>query len=378
MTAPLRLHLGAALLPGPDDTLRRRALRRHQESVGHLGAESIEAQSFAVSASALAKYVAESQKESRDMPVELRFLRLFLLLTVAGPKLIDNYLAKGRFRGEDRTDALQRAFKDLITHNIARLEQGGSDSDDAVQLEELLRINQLLIVHQKSLSSQLVAALRPATTIDYLCLGAACLGGLSLLGWSLWGVIDAHATAIRLNVTHAELQSAQFWQAMPEAARTVNFYRFGSMFGVDCPKVSMGEFELGRGGALRGARAVADVQAGEPLCSISRHAILSWSMAEKAMRILSTAGNVAEHSLLVAWLLRERARARSPHMPYVQACLELAIVEAGSVPWTWEAADPRTERLSAVARQLRQRTRAHAEGDYAAIFGNGRMERFAN
>ncbi len=374
----IRLHLSPHHVPEKSDTLRRHALRRHQQSVGDLGAESIEEQAFAVSEMALAKYVTDSQRESQDMPMELRYMRLFLLLTVAGPKLLESYVAEGRFRGEDRQRALQRAFKELILFNISRLEQGGGgDGDQEMQLEALTGIRRLVATHEPSLSSRLRAAFTPTSAFERVCLAAACVGALCLLGWGLWSVLDERAAALRLNVTQAELQSALFWQSMPEAARSANFYRLGPLYGVDCPKLSMSAFELGDGLTLRGAQATAAVQEDEPICSIHRRAILSWASARKAMRILSSARDVTEHSLLTAWLLRERAKEHSPHMPYVQACLEPAIEAAAAVPWMWPHADPRVERLSARARRLRQATRARAEADYAAIFGHGRMERFA-
>ena len=103
-----------------DDTLRVEAIQRFCASCPSLATEP---QRFVLRIEDMVEFARRQRVAWDGMPDEVRFMRLFLLLSVANKDLLSNFLESGRFVGREsdgsagRQKKIDRAFMKLLMFN---------------------------------------------------------------------------------------------------------------------------------------------------------------------------------------------------------------------------------------------------------------------
>ena len=178
----LTLQIPSALLPKAADEQRVLALRAFQEETPAFGADTIAAQTFRISASKLATYVLNGQREHVDMPPECRYMRLFLMLMVGGDDIVSNYNEHRRFRGANVQPKLIRAFGAIVAHSTKE-----SNDDTLPLLQKLDRAANppppLFVRKLRQLSNSPIGPLLPLV-LSYLLVSWIATPVLSYFGGS--------------------------------------------------------------------------------------------------------------------------------------------------------------------------------------------------
>ena len=192
-------------------------------------------------------------------------------------------------------------------------------------------------------------------------------------------MLDYYARATWANLSLAE-----------HTARWESYVSSGEI-GFRCPKVATAFFWYeSLGASIRGAKAAADIGAGEDVCRVPVRSLLSdMTVGNTSLRILqesltayqkAAAGDVRgpppgakrsnkmrrldERALMTLHVLRETSRPRSPHMPYA-ALIQTHDVDG--VPMLWPDDSPRWRRASPLLRSLAATSRANAEHHFESI-----------
>jgi len=115
----LTLHLPPALAREQEsDATRRSACKHFQNENPEYAPRKGCVQTFSVRYNHLREYVFDSQRDSKSMPAELRYMRLFLLLLIGPPDMLANYNEHGTFRSKtDLWPKAVKAFGEVVQYN---------------------------------------------------------------------------------------------------------------------------------------------------------------------------------------------------------------------------------------------------------------------
>lgn len=115
----LTLHLPPALAREQEsDATRRSACKHFQNENPEYAPRKGCVQTFSVRYKHLREYVFDSQRDSKSMPAELRYMRLFLLLLIGPPDMLANYNEQGTFRSTtDLWPKAVKAFGEVVQYN---------------------------------------------------------------------------------------------------------------------------------------------------------------------------------------------------------------------------------------------------------------------